>query len=111
MPFLRDYAEVVTACCSFGKTATWLQHALPSKSRQRLTAPATEWRQVVAMGVSPWNVNSIRAASPEGTIGNITQPIHVAPSGLCGPCFLQPRADARGYNMLSLRDYDELVTA
>ena len=112
---IHGLAPVATTCRPFGTTmflrgcAEVVTHAFPSGRRQRLTAPATEWRQVVAMGVSPWNVNSIRAASPEGTIGNITQPIHVAPPGLFGLCFLYPRADARGYNMPSLRDYDKLV--
>ena len=46
--------------------------------------PATKWRHDVAMGVSPWNRNPHSAISPEGTTGNQTRPIHVAPSGLRG---------------------------
>ena len=43
---------------------------------------ATEWRNDVAMGVSPWNTNPHRGVSPEGTTGNLTHRTHVAPSGL-----------------------------
>ena len=34
------------------------------------------------MGVSPWRTNLTHGVSPEGTTGNDSQTIHVAPSGL-----------------------------
>ena len=46
--------------------------------------PAAKWRNDVAMGVSPWKRNPHHAVSPEGTTGNSTRTIHVAPSGLVG---------------------------
>ena len=49
---------------------------------QMPTATATNWRNDVAMGVSPWSRNHRRHASPEGTTGIVAPPIHVAPLGL-----------------------------
>ena len=65
---------------------------------------ATEWRQVVATGASPWIVPKQRFSVPKGRQVSV-------PQGSCRPFgtqrhsfFSGPRARARGYNMPSRWD-------
>ncbi|GAA5507616.1 hypothetical protein Rcae01_03073 [Novipirellula caenicola] len=76
-----------------------------NKPSLRDSRTATKWRQVVAMGVSPWNAYTSCAASPEGTTGDSTPAIPVAPSGLCDrDCPRIHGLTPRGYNKPSFQD-------
>ncbi|GAA5507617.1 hypothetical protein Rcae01_03074 [Novipirellula caenicola] len=96
---LRGFVTVI-APCIHGLTPRGYNKPSFQDSRT-----ATKWRQVVAMGVSPWKAYTLYTASPEGTTGDSMTAIPVAPSGLCDR--VCPRIHGltpRGYNKPSFQD-------